>query len=492
MIRARAVWGMLFVLVACKASPTNDPSAAGNASAGPSATTASATSALTAKAVAPSARGLVAFPGAQGFGAHATGGRGGSVCVVTTNAKAGAGSLASCLARSEPRTVVFRVGGVFEGPFELAHGNLTLAGQTAPGGVTIKGGLVCDNVYDKNDCTNLVLRHLRLRGGEPDSLRLGGTHDIMVDHVSLSGAEDENLELTRSHDVTVQYSVVAEPRGDHFKYGGVLINYSKDGMPLGSLSLHHNVWNGVAGRLPELSCEENDDGPGKSNCSGRALIVDLVDNVLWDTIDPIWFNRCTGTNQGNDCPVGAANVTLDMNLVGNVLARRSSGDGEAPLLEPHAFEGASRIAARDNKMLFGARATAFDKSTASPPHAHGITVTPASEVVALLRKRAGAFPRDVMDKRLAAYLDAPIDARPAAWKNDKGIDVGDAFAGARDAAANAAPADGDNDGMPDAWETQHGFDPKRADANVPGGAACGGYAALECYLNELADARIAP
>jgi hypothetical protein len=447
-------------------------------------------------AALPTKAGPLAFPSAQGFGAQATGGRGGAVCVVGSLGKTGPGTLHACLQQKGPRTVVFRVGGTIEGPLEIPSGDLTIAGQTAPGGITIRGGLVCDNVYDKNNCANLIVRHVRFRQGAPDGVRLGGTHDVILDHVSLSGAEDENLEITRSERVTVQYSVIAEPRGDHYKWGGVLLNYSKDVMPLGDVSLHHNVWNGVAGRLPEISCEENGDGPGKSNCAGRTLRVDLVNNVLWDVQDPIWVNRCTGNNEGNDCAVSPKNVLLDMNLVGNVLVRRTGADADAPFIEPHVWEGANRIVALDNVLGLGASRSKVERRVGAAPHPHGLEVTPALALPELLGKRAGAFPRDAKDTRLAAYLARPVDQRPPSFRDGKGIDIGD---DAPPAATDVAPADADGDGMPDAWERAHGTDAQRADGasldlgarannGVPG--CTRGYTALECYLNELADARV--
>jgi hypothetical protein len=245
---------------------------------------------------------LPAFPGAEGFGARTTGGRGGQACLVSHLGRAGAGSLQACLDIRGPRIVVFEVSGVIEGPLEIKHGHLTIAGQTSPGGITIRGGLICDNVYDPNDCNNVILRHLRLRAGAPDSLRLGGVRDAIVDHCSFASANDENLEITRSSSITIQHSVIAEPQGDHYRWGGVLVNYSKNVMPLDRITIHHTVWNGVAGRLPEISCEENADGPGVSNCAGHTLNIELSNNVLWDVSDPIWFNHCTGNNEGNDCP----------------------------------------------------------------------------------------------------------------------------------------------------------------------------------------------
>ncbi|MFO0740265.1 MAG: hypothetical protein U0270_30480 [Labilithrix sp.] len=409
-----------------------------------------------------------AFPGAEGFGARAVGGRGGAICRVTTLAKAGPGSLQECLDQTGRRTVVFDVSGVIEGPLEIKHGQLTIAGQTSAGGVTIKGGVVCDNVYDPNDCNDLIVRHVRFRGGAPDSFRIGGAHDVILDHCSFAGAEDENIEITRSRNITIQHSIIAEPRGEHYKWGGVLINYSKDVMPLDAITIHHSVWNGVSGRLPEMSCEENGDGPGKTNCSGRALSIELSNNVLWDVSDPIWFNRCTGTNEGNDCPPSAKNFGVKLNLVGNVMARRSSAEADLPFIEPAAFASPnSAIYASDNVQLRGAARVQPKTGIAARHPFPGVSYTPSASVVAEAVKLAGAFPRDKMDKRLIGYLGQSIDARPPAWKNENGVDVGDGFT----IPATKAP------GLPEGWK--------------PPPSCAAGYTPLECYLNDLAVKRLA-
>lgn len=436
---------------------------------------------------------IPAFPGAEGFGAFARGGRGGAVCRVRSLAHAGPGTLQACFDQPGPRTVVFDVSGTIEGPLEIKHGRLTIAGQTAPGPIAVRGGVVCDNVYDPNDCHDVIVRHLRLRGGAPDSLRLGGAHDVIVDHCSLASAEDENVEITRSRNVTVQYSVIAEPRGEHYRWGGVLINYSKDVMPLDAITLHHNAWNGVAGRLPEVSCEENGDGPGRSNCAGRTLSLELSNNVLWDASDPIWFNHCTGNNEGNDCAPNGRSVALRLNLVGNVMARRSNADPDAPLAEPSVFShrGGS-VYAYDNLLLRGAgrAAGSTGRATAGTRHPFPpLTYTPTSALVATLARKAGAFPRDRMDERLASYLGRGIDERPPAWRGGEGVFSADAFPGP---VAAAPPADSDGDGVPDAWEHARGLNPSKPDgASIGLARGCAaGYSALECYINELADALV--
>ena len=72
--------------------------------------------------------GLPAFPGAQGFGAGATGGRGGNVLKVTTLSASGEGSLQWAVNQPGARIVVFDVSGVIEGDVRIPHGDLTIAG----------------------------------------------------------------------------------------------------------------------------------------------------------------------------------------------------------------------------------------------------------------------------------------------------------------------------------------------------------------------------
>lgn len=444
----------------------------------------------------PPSGGLPAFPGAEGFGAQATGGRGGAVCTVTTLAHDGDGSLQDCLDRSGPKTVVFRVSGVIPGPIQITQRDATVAGQTSPGGVIITGGLLCDNVYEQgSDCRNLILRHLRLRKSDSDTLRLGGASDVIVDHCSLENAEDESIEISRSHRITIQNSIIAEPVGEHYRWGGVLLNYSTNALPLDEITLHHNLWNGVFGRLPEFSCEENGDAP-ETNCSGHRLRLDLTSNLLFDASDPVWYNRCTSTNEGNDCDPSPQNFLVSLNWVSNVMVRRSSAD-EAPMFENNITAApGNEIYYSGNRLVYGQNGTDAMLARASRTERldfPAVTVTPAAFLINYLVNEAGAWPRDPMDQRLLGYLSGSVDARPVSWNDGQGIDRGDAL---QLRPAGAAPIDGDGDGMPDEWERAHGLDPVVAEPNATTLSAAGtiancwpGYTNLECYLNELAAVR---
>ena len=105
----------------------------------------------------------LAFPGAEGFAAYATGGRGGQVVHVTNLKASGAGSLADAVSQSN-RIVVFDVGGVIDitNASITIKSNITIAGQTAPGeGITIYGGRVI-----ASGSQNIIMRYIRMRGGK--------------------------------------------------------------------------------------------------------------------------------------------------------------------------------------------------------------------------------------------------------------------------------------------------------------------------------------
>ena len=104
----------------------------------------------------------LAFPTAEGFGKNATGGRGGQVIIVTNLNDSGSGSLRAALDATVPRTIVFEVGGTINlnSNIYVSNGDLTLAGQTAPGdGILIKGGMV------QFEESNVIVRYIKFRPG---------------------------------------------------------------------------------------------------------------------------------------------------------------------------------------------------------------------------------------------------------------------------------------------------------------------------------------
>ncbi|HTU61693.1 MAG TPA: hypothetical protein VMF89_24725, partial [Polyangiales bacterium] len=114
----------------------------------------------------------LAFPGAEGFGRFARGGRGGEVCHVTTLADQGAGSLRDCVSAGD-RTVVFDVSGwiTLSSNLGITVDRITLAGQTAPGGgIGVRGQKLSIGGSD------IVIRFMRVRRG---IVKTGDRNDAM-------------------------------------------------------------------------------------------------------------------------------------------------------------------------------------------------------------------------------------------------------------------------------------------------------------------------
>ena len=162
----------------------------------------------------------LAFPGAEGAGAHAAGGRGGRVIRVTNLDDSGPGSLRAAIEAEGPRILIFDVGGTIRlaTPLVIRNPNITVAGQTAPGG----GITVRDHVFEIA-ADDVVVRFIRARLGdesrvESDAFTISRGRRIIVDHVSAGWSIDETLSAGSDYekpeddlrDVTVQWSIISE------------------------------------------------------------------------------------------------------------------------------------------------------------------------------------------------------------------------------------------------------------------------------------------
>jgi autotransporter-associated beta strand protein len=164
-----------------------------------------------------SAAGPLAFPGALGFGAQATGGRGGTVQVVTNLNDSGPGSFRAAV--STPNSiVVFDVGGVIDLQSELAVAdNVTILGQTAPGqGIALEGG---SNGYNLSlsGSSNDIVQYLRVMQGGPTSVQktaieMYNTSNAILDHISVEYAPYDSIDMTgNGTNISIQNSLLADP-----------------------------------------------------------------------------------------------------------------------------------------------------------------------------------------------------------------------------------------------------------------------------------------
>ncbi|MBK9013421.1 MAG: T9SS type A sorting domain-containing protein [Saprospiraceae bacterium] len=460
---------------------------------------------------------IPAFPGAEGFGTTTTtGGRGGTVYYVTNLNCTGPGSLNFGLSQSGAKYILFKVSGIIDCAAEIEWGNCYIAGQTSPGGITVRGILLDDYYEPSGLAQNVIIRHLNSRPNTEDvrpgngwvlddALRLDGARNIVVDHCSFANAIDECVQLSRSSNITISNCQLAETLGGHYYLGGMLMNYSTTDHPKDDVSIHHNVWNRIGGRMPEISCEPSAESPGDDDCLAHPFRFEFSNNLLWDMPIQIYYEPLD-------------EFLMEPNFIGNRTVARPSYGG-AMFHHPMLDHSGNELFADDNTMnLYPSYADyelfycCNDFNLYNPNTENGvatlrnsrfnypsISYTPSSNLDAHIFTNAGAFNghssmgRDSMNRRLLKFINSnTIDPNPVDGEDY----YHDAFL-LDFSSQPTAPTDTDNDGMPDAWENiyaSYGLDPNIQDHNgaqlsvVLTGIA--GYTNLECYLNQLAESLV--
>jgi hypothetical protein len=228
----------------------------------------------------------LAFPGAEGYGRFAIGGRSGRVIKVTNLNDSGPGSLRAAVEAEGPRTVVFDVSGRIniESKLIMRDPYLTVAGQTAPG----KG--ICISNYNfgmlgNHDC---IIRFIRVRPGNTagvtlDGMGLASCDHSIIDHCSISWTQDESFSSRGAKNITLQRTLISEALNiaGHKKYEkgkqhGFAASVSGD---IGSL--HHNLLAHCAGRNWSLA-------GGLDKATRHAGRLDIRNNVVYN-----WGHRTT-------------------------------------------------------------------------------------------------------------------------------------------------------------------------------------------------------
>jgi pectate lyase len=393
---------------------------------------------------------LPAFPGAEGFGASASGGRGGEVVHVTNLNDSGPGSFREAVTKPG-RIVVFDVGGYIElkSPVSIAS-NITIAGQTAPGdGIATRNEQV-----SVSNVENVIIRYLRVRGGlrgtsGKDGLSVFKGKRQIFDHVSVSWGRDETFSVNESEDITIQHSIIAEGLLRH-SMGG-LIQWN-------TISIHHCLYTANNDRNPKAK--------GK---------IDFVNNVVYN-----WGSY--GFVAGDSAGKSEVNVIGNYFIAGPNSQRLNDpitrGNANFALFFNDNYYDGNRNGTLDGKRIV--RAEVDDTLTwQDTPYSYP-TVTAASAPDAyrqIVESVGASLKRDSVDRRIIDDL-----------VKQKGQIISDeeAVGGFGTLRGGTPPTDTDRDGMPDAWERKHGLNPNDPkDAN--GDFDRTGYTNIEKYINGLAD-----
>ena len=414
-----------------------------------------------------------AFPGAEGVGKWATGGRGGDVYIVTNLDDSGPGSLREAIEASGPRTVVFEVSGTInlESDLAITNSDITIAGQTAPGdGICLKGATFRVGGFNKtrNKLENVIIRYIRSRPGSAaggiDALSVYEGNHVIVDHCSLSWSEDETLsvsvnpKLTPLKNITIQWCIASESVGG--SHGYATLTRSHHGS---QISYHHNLLAHHLSRVPRPGNYE------AGNTDPEGMLLDFRNNVIYN-----WGNNFAGYNSDDD-EVSRYNVVNNyyvkgVNSGGGIVFDERSSGGKSWFAGNYYQHS---LPADPWSLVSGANKNGSEFVLDEP-----IPAEAAPDSYTNVLAHAGAsFVRDAVDTRIVSDVvntNGSIisnEGSVGGWPTLNSIDP---------------PDDTDRDGMPDAWETANGFNPNDpSDRN--GDANTNGYSNLEEYINGLLD-----
>lgn len=454
---------------------------------------------------------LPAFPGAEGFGAETVGGRGGQVIKVTNLNDSGPGSFREAvesaprhwlngstyeyepwdeyqarLEASGKRIIVFEVSGIInlESSLRISYPFITIAGQTSPGGILVTGYQTTVNTHD------VIIQHMRFRGGshaiadgaDPEQLdafdilgqywAVNEAYNIIVDHCSFSWGVDETFAISGGVlNTTVQWCIVSEglshaghPKGEHSK--GLLVS-GKYVYP-NSISLHHNYFAHNNDRCPQISSPEDVE-----------MLADAVNNVSYN-----WYGGLSPYS-GGSAKVNWVHNYMKQGIESNDYSFEvayANPISPTELIYVNGNIGSTRLSQSEPQWNVGVgwRNELLSESyrRLTPWETPPISTTEMSYDYALeILEDVGATKpiRDSVDQRVVADFDAGtgviID----------NIIYPDDFPTFENL---PAPADIDNDGMADNWETDRGLNVGLNDS--AGDDDNDDYTNIEEYLHYLA------
>ena len=484
-----------------------------------------------------------AFPGAEGHGRYITGGRGGEVRHVTNLNDAGEGSLRAAVNGSKKKIVVFDVSGIIALKSDLVIGaNTTIEGQTAPApGITVRYRTVRPG-------DNNIIRFLRIRRGEENDVNDGADatwqrqkDGIVLDHCSFSWSIDEIASFYDNQHFTMQWCTLGEAlanpghsKGEH-SYGGI---WGGKGA-----SFHHNFLCHMQNRVPRFcGARYNYDkyDTEKYANSVQAEIVDFRNCVMYN-----WGagNGCYGGTGGGNINIvnnyyKAGPATKNKTRVTQISVATSSNASGSDFMgycSRYYINGNYVTAANDKAENYDWQGVIYDGGTSlidgeryipDTKHLYGegavykknskdedcvsikldkevetgkVTTHSAQNAFTQVLAYAGAsLYRDGVDAR---YMKEAADG--TATYTGSAVKTGDGKTishlpgiidfvkdqGAYTLESNSRPEnfDTDGDGMPDAWETAHGLDPKTDDSAAYTLDKHSFYTNVEVYCNSLVE-----
>lgn len=437
----------------------------------------------------------IAFPGAGGFGKYTTGGRGGKVYIVSNLNDDGEGSLRKGVIGNSPRIIVFRVSGTIHLSSALnIKGNVTIAGQTAPG-----GGICLADYPIKLAGDNIIIRFMRFRMGDrfqnqgktngagaDDALSASGRKNIIIDHCSMSWSTDEVCSIYKGDSTTLQWNIISEPLNFsyHFETGDKNFESHGYGGIWGGqhLSAHHNLFAQSNSRNPRFN---------GARLGAAEEFVDFRNNVIYN-----WGHNNVYGGEGGKYNIVANYYRSGPSTQKNVKGRIVNPSYLKDVGFGKFYVAGNEVVGFDEVTINNVLGVHLDKGFDDSYKKNVLVETPFATLAIITEKPAEAYKnvlkfagailpqRDTLDQRILKEVED---------RTGKIIDVQGGFAHGTsyELSKTAWPvlkqgialADTDNDGMPDAWENKKGLDALKDDAALK--SLNKNYTNIEVYINEL-------
>ncbi len=439
-----------------------------------------------------------AFPGAEGGGMYATGGRGGKVLVVTSLADDGSvGTLRWAVNQTGARIVVFRVAGniTLKSRLSITKGDVTIAGQTAPGdGICLKN-------YDLYiDADNVIIRYLRIRLGnliitnESDASWGRYQKNIIFDHCSFSWSIDETASFYSNENFTMQWCFITESLNNagHAKgahgYGGIWGGKNA--------SFHHNLIAYHNSRNPRFNGYKRSGLDYTNPLTDE--VMDFRNNVIYGWGDNSSYGGESGkynivNNYFKYGPGTKSTVRYKITQVDIDEAPSKYPPGYGTYFINGNYVWGNNANTTDN---WSSSAVTYGSSAISKTICKAIvpfTTTPVGTHTAetafdrVLTYAGCSAKRDTIDRRIVNDARTGTSLYKGSITNRFGIidtqnDVGGWPTLTFDPTTVATDTDGD--GMPDNWENAHGLNPSSITDAITK-TIDGNYTNIEVYINEL-------
>ena len=477
-----------------------------------------ATAAMAASFGATAQEQLLAFPGAEGFGRFATGGRGGEIYHVTNLDDSGKGTFRDAVSGTN-RVIVFDVSGTIKlNSALIVKGNNTILGQTAPGeGVNVYGDRI-----SFSGATNLIVRHMRFRMGSSgtsgaDACGIANGTDMIFDHCSVYWGRDENFSVNwdkkgvQPANITIQNSIIGQGLQSH-SCGGLI-------QTDGGVTLYRNLYIENKTRNPKVKGLNQYVNNVVANWgNGGCYIMGETEGASWAHIENNYFVRgrwnsavepfIRGSqafhfygagNYYDDNKDGVLNghlMTTD-EMRGWLRNKAVVRNGET-VREDWASTPVESLDALNNKVIHEVIHKQTDSNykdgkglpimdeiaseqdvTITQPIPVITGMTSAEEALHWIEQNVGAsLPvRDCIDDYVIDLL------KSYGTKGTLGGISSESelpHKGNANLSGGVKPQDSDNDGIPDAWETANGLNPN--DPSDATAIAANGYMNIENYV----------